>query len=907
MAPNQIIYRDVFEGVRADWVITLRRSGLEADLVLREVPPDPVEFQFAPELVRVEVVTEFFDPPEPTRKTRVLDEITDPVLRNGVAQPDWMDEDLDFGVCRIGQGRAFAWSQREAAIADPDKFPRVGKRWVRTDDGREALIESVEYVHLFDELMALSGPESLKKQLEERARAWTSKDTRRIRNHALGSLLTDAKSADVPATAEVQNLAMASNLPQRPTRGAMGQAPERVLLGKMRDSEEPGLVIDWMSVVTGSSNVTFRADRTYLVSGTCNLLGTTTFEGGTVIKYTNGATSCLRLNGPVVCSTGPYRPAVLTACDDNSVGESIVAGTPVPTNDYAWASLWLKDTGTPILLEHLRIKHAKHGIYFEGNNPSNVVRHCQWVNCQITLRDDNAKPVRVQNGLLHVGRPGSFGFYSPGGQPGFVISGEHLTIVGCEDLLSNGSLALTNCLLVGVTNIQSHSAANNSQSTSIPAGTFQTAGGGAFYLPAGSPNRDAGTTNVESTLLAQIRHATTRSPHTLTGTVQADLSLAPLVEPDFDLPDRGYHYPRADYLIQSLTVTNAAVTLWPGTVVAVIGNSGFVLDKGSRLYSHGTVGARAGLLRYHCLQEGHDPLGAQSGSSFDLIKIIATNSSGSAMPSVELRWTDVYHQAISTNSTIARSLLNSTPPLSLSPVTIVHSTFHGIFLNTMRSLSDNCIVSLTNNLFESCYTYFNNALLGAPLTLHAYNNLFLGDGGAVLLANWRTNAWYVRDNLFASGTLSGLGTNYLNLSNNGYGSGVYNVLGTGGANAKTNLTIAFASGPLGPYYYPTNGGSTSLTNLLDAGSRTAINAGLYHHTVRADVAKEANSKVDIGYHYPASNAGGTATDTDGDGLPDADEDLDGNGIFDSGESDWQTSSSFPGASPWLLPFTPLRQ
>jgi len=72
LPPNQIIYRDVLDQVRADIVYTVRRGSIEADLVLRELPPDPSDFGLKPETVLVEVVTEFFDPPEPTKHETIL-------------------------------------------------------------------------------------------------------------------------------------------------------------------------------------------------------------------------------------------------------------------------------------------------------------------------------------------------------------------------------------------------------------------------------------------------------------------------------------------------------------------------------------------------------------------------------------------------------------------------------------------------------------------------------------------------------------------------------------------------------------------------------------------------------------------------------------------------------------------
>jgi hypothetical protein len=47
-------------------------------------------------------------------------------------------------------------------------------------------------------------------------------------------------------------------------------------------------------------------------------------------------------------------------------------------------------------------------------------------------------------------------------------------------------------------------------------------------------------------------------------------------------------------------------------------------------------------------------------------------------------------------------------------------------------------------------------------------------------------------------------------------------------------------------------------------------------------------------------------DTDGDGLPDYFEDRNGNGIFNTGETDWQTSNTGMDAAAALQVFTPLK-
>src|SRR2546427_398825 len=73
---------------------------------------------------------------------------------------------------------------------------------------------------------------------------------------------------------------------------------------------------------------TLKGDTTYYVTNTVILSGVTLIEGGTVVKYTNGAQ--LTIQGTVKCQTSPYRPAVFTSKDDDSVGETITGSTSNP-------------------------------------------------------------------------------------------------------------------------------------------------------------------------------------------------------------------------------------------------------------------------------------------------------------------------------------------------------------------------------------------------------------------------------------------------------------------------------------------------------------------------------------------------------------------------------------------------
>ncbi len=58
-------------------------------------------------------------------------------------------------------------------------------------------------------------------------------------------------------------------------------------------------------------------------------------------------------------------------------------------------------------------------------------------------------------------------------------------------------------------------------------------------------------------------------------------------------------------------------------------------------------------------------------------------------------------------------------------------------------------------------------------------------------------------------------------------------------------SFAYAPGPFGAFYQAD-------IALRDAGSRGAADAGLYHHSARADAGPEGASPVDPGFHYVAT-------------------------------------------------------
>ena len=144
-----------------------------------------------------------------------------------------------------------------------------------------------------------------------------------------------------------------------------------------------GLVLDYQTLNGSLSDYTFRGDTTYYISGTVNLYGANTFEGGAVIKYTNNASLNFNAQAQINCLASAYRPVVFTAKDDNSVGDTISGSTGNPTNYYANPALYFNGIGGggggTYTISYFRIAWASEGIS-ETYNTVNLY-HGQLVNC----------------------------------------------------------------------------------------------------------------------------------------------------------------------------------------------------------------------------------------------------------------------------------------------------------------------------------------------------------------------------------------------------------------------------------------------------------------------------------------------------------------------------------------------
>lgn len=376
------------------------------------------------------------------------------------------------------------------------------------------------------------------------------------------------------------------------------------------------------------TNYVFRRDTTYYIAGPVSLYGTNILEGSAVLKFTNSVNpsanppvgagiDVVGTNAVLLCQTGPYRPAILTAMDDNSVGATITNSTGTPTNYYGGVGLYFDVTksGQPANVQNLRISCLAAGIGFNTGN-GHVVSDAQIVHCaDAFLTYTNSCSLRnvLVYGVSNV-------FLNAGG----TVDGENLTIDRATNFYS-GSLVtanFTNCLVVGVTNRLSYSGIDN-YTLASGIGVFESAGAGSCYLSGGgdSPFRNAGTTNINPASLADLEERTTYAPIVMSnGIISAIETLAPQAQRDTGVPALGYHYAPVDFIADNVTVANGVVlTVTNGAVIACYNGPGLILSGGSSVISTGTPLAPNWFVRYSSVQEQPISLGGAPSAAIMLL------------------------------------------------------------------------------------------------------------------------------------------------------------------------------------------------------------------------------------------------------------------------------------------------
>ncbi len=173
-----------------------------------------------------------------------------------------------------------------------------------------------------------------------------------------------------------------------------------------------------MPVFGPRQDYTFQAYKTYYIaynvftsSPSVDLYGTTTIQGGAVIKFDydelpyleslpNVAT--LVLHGTLVCATAPYNPAILTSVDDDSQGElpwvywyhspyaqenqDCSSSDPVTAaNGCAYLNLDDVHSSNVTSISNLRFCYADLAVTTPTNSGVLEVWNCQFLACHLAL------------------------------------------------------------------------------------------------------------------------------------------------------------------------------------------------------------------------------------------------------------------------------------------------------------------------------------------------------------------------------------------------------------------------------------------------------------------------------------------------------------------------------------------
>lgn len=817
ISSNQIVYPNAFTGIDADLLYTYKKGRFEQDVVFRGQPPTPEQLGLSSDSARLQMITEFFNPPVPKQ-------IVSPAnSKNGM-----QDTTLAFGTMRMIRGHAFL-SGTTSPQSKPNQID-VYKTW-EVVNGRALLIEELPYQTISSQLATL--PQSA-------SRAVNSRTT------LLGKISSKRLLPPARLTAAITN-----SLP----------------LAKAEFVHKRGVVLDYVTIDSTQTNFTFQGDTTYYISDQIEVLGTTIFEGGTVVKYGPSGDYPEVYCDDVISQTAPYRPAIFTTMDDNTVGEKIDGSSGSPFTDSGL--YYLQANNCP---QNARFLYA--GLAFTAQEDP-AVWNVQFINCFSAIDDasDNSYngtgQVSVHNTLFANCQYD----VSQDSLASLSILGENLTVDG-SDFFSADSAnlgGLTNCIFTRVDGGTNGLSFQNCLYTNTATGIYQTVGGGNYYLANGSPCRGAGTTNIDPALLADLAGKTTQPPMIYSNdTFSVATNIRPYVARDNGSPpDLGYHYDALDYIFGGCNLNGNQATFAPGTAVAWFlgyGSApsssgqpyGIALENGANLSFNGTLTQPCYFSYFDMIQEGNNNwknTSAMPGLMFD-----GTNAE-SELSADFTKFTSSYgNNVIVDNASYGKGGFQNCEFYNVNI-----STYNMQSLNFTNCLFFRDIMPFWDQKYDLSFTFENCTFYGGGIALvrsgvnpsfwQAENCSF--DGTAL----W----WSDVDHGAGSNTVfayNAYNTNNLDWQNYLVLDNPTTNLLEGDLDDVTVTNFNWASGRLGNFYLPWD------SLLIEKGSTTANLLGLYWFTTQTNQTLESNNIVDIGYHYVVTDTNGNPLDSIVPGTPD---------------------------------------
>src|SRR5665213_2824317 len=273
------------------------------------------------------------------------------------------------------------------------------------------------------------------------------------------------------------------------------------------------------------------------------------------MKYANvnSATASVEVDGTLTCNTSADSPAVFTAADDNTVGETIYYSPGYPQGNY-YANPAIYAPGG-VSLSHVRIRYAQQAVW-AGDSGSITLSDSEVTDFQVMAvlgwGDGYASPVTLTgNNCLFSGYYAVLVVDSGAYNGGDSYNLNNCTVSGIYYLAAGGNFGnnghAVNSIFAGVQNAGSSSwqggyngfynssyVAFGSPQYPTASYPFHASGSDNFYLAADQPFRNVGTTDIGYPLMMDLQTLTTFAPqdgHT--------------ADNDW-LPDLGYHYPFQD-------------------------------------------------------------------------------------------------------------------------------------------------------------------------------------------------------------------------------------------------------------------------------------------------------------------------------------------------------------------------
>jgi RHS repeat-associated protein len=818
---SKIVWKDCATDFKCNLVIDNKLSGMDQCLEILEEPPAPSAFGLNNDTTRLQLITEFFNPPAAKKDT---------INVNGISD----DGIVGFGDLKMGPGKAFT-------IGD-SKTTHVSKHWGKLD-GRDCLVEEIPYNAIKRNL----------KTLPQHA----LNEPRPFKPKRVASLIRELPQIDKTSRSKTAKKVQLANLPYK----------------------DQGMVLDYSITSSSTNPVVFKADTTYLVDGYITLSSTVTFEGGTVVKYRpDSGIGAFPAN--VHCTGDTYRPVTFTAWNDDSIGEVIEDSDNAPSPSGSAFSFYYGNFNAQNA--NFRYFDTAISAIQAGDTFSNCqISHCNQFNNFIYGQ------VAMKNCLFYDVQTC---FFCEGS--GSTLSLENVTVHNSDMLVdvdgyedfdwsSNPStwpdwhFGATNSLFVGVSafgtytnGVLDHCGVPNSDT-----GVFETAGGGAHYLPTNSIYCSAGTTNIDSSLLSRLSQQTTHAPTLFTNAI-SNIVLSPIVARDTNsAPDLGYHYNVLDYLVGTHDISRGTAVLTNGVAVgfyrSIDSDLTFALLVSETLLSEGSPERLNTVTIYNTVQETPDPTWCYPANC----DVFLTDEDGVGT-SLNFRFTRFTAPA-GIGAFVRHSDSGGGPFFARD------CEFYGGGLKLYAINDTGGDKDLENCLFVSSSLYVAPGVTDPVDTLLiAHNNLFWSSSLSIsgISPMWPAGISFT-DNFFGTNTIF-LTNIVFDVSHNAYLTNCAQLTN----NDSTDIILPsfnFQTGPLGNFYQPTN------SALIGQGSRPATNAGFYHYTVFTNqVVEGTNDPVTIGLHYVAVDANGNPLDTNGDGTPDYLQDSDGNGLADEGEDNW---------------------